>query len=163
MKIIKGTEREKGKKILAQNRKARHQYFIEETYEAGIALQGTEVKSIRAGKVNLKDSFARVEKGELFLYNIHVSPYEQGNLFNHDPLRPRKLLMHRREINRLGGLQQGKGYTLVPLSIYLRNGKIKVELALAKGKREYDKRRDIAEREARRDVERAYKDKQLFR
>jgi len=150
-------------KTLARNRKARHQYFIEEKFEAGIALQGTEVKSVRAGKVNLKDSYARVENGELFLYNMHISPYDQASRFNHDPLRTRKMLMHRREIGKLAGYVQEKGYTLVPLSIYLKKNRVKVELALAKGKKDYDKRRSIAERDARREMERAFKDRQLSR
>jgi len=148
---------------LTQNRKARYQYFIEETFETGIVLQGTEVKSIRLGRVNLKDSYARVENGELFLYEMHISPYVHGSSFNHDPLRTRKLLMHRREINRLTGYVQEKGYTLVPLSLYLKNGKVKVELALAKGKKTFDKRRAIAERDAQREMERNLKDKYLSR
>lgn len=155
-------EKRRGK-ILAQNRKARYQYFIEETFETGIVLQGTEVKSIRLGRVNLKDSYARVENGELFLYEMHISPYVHGSSFNHDPLRTRKLLMHRREINRLTGYVQEKGYTLVPLSLYLKNGKVKVELALAKGKKTFDKRRAIAERDAQREMERNLKDKYLSR
>jgi SsrA-binding protein len=149
-------------KVLAKNRKARHLYNIVETFESGIALQGTEVKSVRDARVNLKDSYARVENGELFLYNMHISPYTHGNRFNHEPLRPRKLLMHRREINRLGGYVQEKGLTLVPLSLYLRRGKVKVELALARGKRDYDKRQDIAERDAKREMERAFKDRQQY-
>ncbi len=156
-------EKEVGVKVVAKNRKARHLYHIVETFESGIALQGTEVKSVREARVNLKDSFARVEKGELFLYNMHISPYEHGNRFNHDPLRPRKLLMHRREINRLGGYVQEKGLTLVPLSLYLRRGKVKVELALVRGKRDYDKRQDIAERDARREMERAFKERQQYK
>jgi SsrA-binding protein len=128
--------------------------------EAGIALQGTEVKSIRLGRVNLKDSYARVENGELFVYNMHISPYDLGNRFNHDPLRPRKLLMHRREINKLAGYIQNKGYTLIPLSIYLRGSRAKIELGVARGKKEFDKRRSIAERDARREMERSFKEKQ---
>lgn len=146
--------------MLAKNRKARHLYQILETFESGIALQGTEVKSVRDARVSLKDSYAKVENGELFLYNVHISPYEHGNRFNHDPLRPRKLLMHRREINRLGGLVQEKGFTLVPLSLYLSRGRVKAELALAKGKRDFDKRQDIAERDAKREMERAFKERQ---
>jgi len=157
------TDKNTGRKILAQNRKARHLYFIEDKYEAGIVLQGTEVKSVRAGRANLKDSYARVDGGELFLYNMHISPYEPGNRFNHEPLRVRKLLMHRREINRLTGYVQEKGYTLVPLSIYFSGGKVKVELALARGKKDFDKRRSIAEKDARREMERAFKDRQLAR
>ena len=147
-------------KNFAQNRKARHDYHVEETYEAGIALQGTEVKSIRAGKVNLRDSFARVDKNELFLYNMHISPYEQGNIANHDPIRTRKLLMHKMEIKRFIGLIKEKGYTLVPLKLYLKNGKIKVELGLAKGKKLYDKRKTLQEKTAKREIERAFRDRQ---
>ena len=150
-------------RVLAQNRRARYQFFIEETFEAGIALQGTEVKSIRLGRASLIDSYARVENGELFLFEMHISPYTHGSSFNHDPLRPRKLLMHRREINRLAGYVQEKGYTLIPLSLYLKDGRVKVELALAKGKKAYDKRRAIAERDARREMERNLKDKYLSR
>lgn len=149
-------------KNFAQNRKARHDYHVEETYEAGIVLQGTEVKSIRAGKVNLKDSFARVDKNELFLYNMHISPYEQGNRYNHEPLRVRKLLMHRREISRFIGLTREKGYTLVPTKVYSVKGFIKVEIALARGKKLYDKRDALAEKEAKREVERAFKEKQYL-
>jgi len=128
--------------------------------EAGIALQGTEVKSVRLGRVNLKDSYARVENGELFVYNMHISPYDLGNRFNHDPLRPRKLLMHRREINRLAGYIQNKGYTLIPLSIYLKGSRAKIELGVARGKKEFARRRPIAERDARREMERSFKEKQ---
>jgi len=146
---------------LVTNRKAYHDYHILETYEAGIALAGTEVKSIREGKANLKDSFARVENGEIFIYNMHVSPYEKGNIFNKDPLRPRKLLMHKREIMRLYGLVKEKGLTLIPLKLYLNErGKIKVELALAKGKTLYDKREDIKRKDAEREVEKAFKEYQ---
>jgi len=148
----------KGNKILAQNRKARHDYFIEETYEAGIVLQGSEVKSLRAAKANLKDSYARLENGELMLYNMHISAYNFANQFNHDPLRIRKLLMHRREINKLTGYIQEKGYTLVPLSAYLKRGKVKVELALVRGKKNYDKRHTLAEKDAKREIERAFKE-----
>ncbi|HPT83686.1 MAG TPA: SsrA-binding protein SmpB [Limnochordia bacterium] len=137
-------------KVVSENRKARHDYFLEETMEAGIVLQGTEVKSIRLGKVNLKDSYARVENGEVFLYGMHISPYEQGNRFNHDPLRPRKLLLHKREIRRLLGKTREEGYTLVPTRLYFTRGKCKVELALAKGKRKYDKREAYAKRDAER-------------
>jgi SsrA-binding protein len=140
---------------LADNRRARHDYFIEETYEAGVALRGTEVKSVRAGRVNLRDSYAQVENGQLILYNLHISPYEQGNRFNHDPIRPRVLLMHKREIMRLLGLTQAKGYTLIPTRMYLRNGRIKVEVGLAKGKKLYDKREAAAERSARREMAQA--------
>ena len=137
-------------KQIAENRKARHDYHIEETIEAGIALQGTEVKSLRLGRVNLRDSFALVQNGEVFLHGVHISPYEQGNRFNHDPLRVRKLLLHKREIRRLAAKVQEQGYTLVPTKLYFKNGKCKVELALAKGKKLYDKRDSIAKREAER-------------
>lgn len=146
------------KKIVAQNRRARHDYFILETYEAGLVLTGTEIKSIRAGRVNLKDGYAKIENGECWLYNVHISPYEKGTYYNHDPLRPRKLLLHNDEIKRLIGKTQQQGLTLIPLSIYLKNGKwVKVELALAQGKKIYDKRHAIAERDARLQMERARK------
>lgn len=147
-------------KILAQNKKARHDYFIEDTYEAGIVLTGTEVKAVRLGKVNLKDSFARFKEGELFLLNMHISPYEQGNRFNHDPLRTRKLLLKRRELDRLQGLVKQEGYALVPLSLYLKGGLIKVELALAKGKKLYDKREALKEQVVKREVERHFRERQ---
>ena len=147
----------KGIKIAAVNRKARHDYFIEDTVECGIALVGTEVKSIRGGQLNLKDSYAQVKDGELILYGMHISPYEMGNIFNHDPFRPRKLLAHKREIRKLGSLQQTTGYSLIPLQAYFKNGKVKIELAVAKGKKLYDKRASIAERDAERDVERNWK------
>lgn len=150
------------KRILAENRKARHDYFIEETYEAGIELFGTEVKSVKLGKANLKDSYAEVVDGEIFVYNMHISPYEKGNIFNRDPLRPKKLLMHKSEIRRLAGLASQKGYTLIPLSLYVVRGLVKVELALAKGKKLYDKREDIAKRDARREVEKEFKIKNLY-
>lgn len=151
---------EKKIKVLAENRKARHDYFIEETYEAGIVLTGTEIKSLRAGKANLRDSFARVENNEVFLYNMHISPYEQGNRFNHDPKRTRKLLLHKREINRLIGKTQEKGLTLVPLKVYLNpRGYAKLELALAKGKKLYDKREAIAARDANREIARALRER----
>ena len=149
-----------GIKIAAENRKARHDYHIHETYEAGLALTGTEVKSLRAGKANLKDSYARIENGEVFLQQMHISPYDQGNRFNHEPLRPRKLLLHRQEINRLLGKTREKGFSLVPLKVYFARGKAKVELALASGKKLYDKRQDLAERDAKRDMERALRDRQ---
>ena len=147
---------EKGKSV-AQNRKAWHDYFIEETYEAGIELSGTEVKSIRQGKANLKDCHAAVHRGELFVYGMHISPYEQGNIFNKDPLRTRKLLMHKNEILRLAGRIQQDGYTLVPVELYLKNGRVKVQLALCRGKKNYDKRDAIAKRDAKRDIERIMK------
>ncbi|MFJ7977570.1 SsrA-binding protein SmpB [Peribacillus sp. JNUCC 23] len=147
-------------KQLAQNKKAYHDYFIEETFEAGIVLQGTEIKAIRAGKANLKDSFAKIERGELYLHNMHVSPYEQGNRYNHDPLRTRKLLLHRKEINKLIGETKETGYTIVPLKVYLKNGFAKVLIGLGKGKKQYDKREDLKRKEAKRDIERAFRDRQ---
>lgn len=146
-------------KVISRNRKALHDYHIDETYEAGIVLTGTEVKSVRNARVNLKDSYAKVEEGELFLYNMHISPYEQGNRYNHEPLRVRKLLMHRGEINRLFGKVREKGYALVPLKIYFKGGRAKIEMALARGKRVYDKRQDLKDRESRREMERAVKDR----
>jgi len=147
-------------KVIAQNKKAYHDYFIEDTYEAGIVLQGTEIKSIRAGRVNLKDAFAKIQKGEVFLHNMHISPYEQGNRYNHDPLRTRKLLLHKREIQKLIGITKEQGYSLIPLKIYLKNGYSKVLLGLAKGKKKYDKREDIKRKEAKREVERAFRERQ---
>lgn len=147
-------------KQLAQNKKAYHDFFIEETFEAGIVLQGTEIKSIRKGKANLKDSFAKIERGELYLHNMHVSPYEQGNRYNHDPLRTRKLLLHRKEINKLIGETKEVGYTIVPLKLYLKNGFCKVLIGLGKGKKQYDKREDLKKKEAKRDIERAFRDRQ---
>ena len=147
-------------KMVAQNKKAYHDYFIEETYEAGIVLQGTEIKSIRAGKVNLRDSYARIHNGEAFLYGMHVSPYEQGNRYNHDPLRARKLLLHNKEIAKLYGESKETGYAIVPLKVYLKNGYAKVLIGLAKGKKNYDKREDLKKKEAKRDIERAFRDRQ---
>ena len=143
-----------GVKLLSENRKARHEYFIEDTYECGIALIGTEVKSIRMGKVNIKDSYAKVKDGEIFVIGMHVSPYEKGNIFNRDPFRERKLLLHKREIRKLGALSQADGYSLIPTKLYLKDGKVKLELAVAKGKKLYDKRHDIAERDAKRAMDR---------
>ncbi|MCM8901572.1 MAG: SsrA-binding protein [Clostridiales bacterium] len=151
---------DEGIKIIAQNKKARHDYFIEETYEAGIVLAGTEVKSVRQGNVNIRDSYAVIKDGEVFLYNMHISPYEKGNIFNRDPLRTRKLLLNRREINKLTGYVQQKGYTLVPLKVYLKRGWVKIELAVAKGKKSYDKRQSIAKRDAQRAIERAFRERQ---
>ncbi len=147
----------KQSRIIAQNKKAYHDFFVEETYEAGIELSGTEVKSLRRGNANLKDSFCRIEDGEIFAYGIHISPYEQGNIFNRDPLRVKKLLMHRREINKLFGLVSQKGYTLVPLSLYFSGSRVKVQLALCTGKKLYDKRESDAKRSAARDIDRAMK------
>ncbi len=145
-------------KAITTNRKAFHDYFIEDTYEAGIALTGTEIKSVRRGKINLRDAYARVERGEVWLHNAHISPYEEsGAYFNHDPLRPRKLLLHRSEIVGLIGKVQAKGLTLVPLRLYLSRGRAKIELGVARGKRDYDKREAIAERDSRREIERALK------
>ncbi|MGI6065878.1 MAG: SsrA-binding protein SmpB [Bacillota bacterium] len=151
-----------GIKIVTDNRKARHEFFIVETYEAGMALQGTEVKSLRAGKANLQDAFARIENGEVFLYNMHISPYEQGNRFNHDPKRTRKLLMHKYEINKLFGKVREKGLTLVPLKVYFSRGRAKVELALAQGKKLYDKRDAQAEKDAKREMAKQFKEKQQY-
>ena len=146
-------------KTLAENRKARHDYFIEEACEAGIELLGTEVKSIRAGKANLKDSYAEIRNGEVFLCNMHIGPYEQGNIFNKDPLRERKLLLHKNEILRLTGFTAQKGYTLIPLSIYLKSSLVKVNLGVGKGKKDYDKRDVMLEKVAKRDMERDIKEK----
>jgi SsrA-binding protein len=146
-------------KIVARNKKARHDYFIEETLEAGIELFGTEVKSIKGGKVNIKDSHARIDGGEVLLYNMHISPYEKGNIYNKDPLRTRRLLLHKREIRRLIGYTQQKGLTLVPLSVYITRGLVKIELAVARGKKTYDKRDDIAKKDAQRNIERALKER----
>jgi SsrA-binding protein len=151
-----------GMKIACENRKARHDFFIHETYETGLALQGTEVKSLRAGRANLKDSYAVIRDGEVFVENMHISPYEQGNIFNHDPLRPRKLLMHKAEIVKLFSKTREKGFTLVPLKIYFKHGKAKLELALASGKHTYDKRQDLQDKAAKREVERALKDRQHY-
>lgn len=147
----------KGVKPVAQNRKARHEYFIEDTYECGIELVGTEVKSIRAGKVNLKDAYAQVKGGQAYVIGMHVSPYEQGNIFNRDPFRSRRLLLHKREILKLQALSQADGYSLIPLQLYLKDGLVKLELAVAKGKKLYDKRHTLAERDAQRDMERRMK------
>lgn len=146
--------------MIAENRKARHEYHIEEIIEVGLALQGSEVKSIRRRRVNLKDSFARVENNEVFLYGMHISPYEQANRFNHDPLRVRKLLLHRSEIRRLIGITRERGMALIPLRLYFRRGRVKLELGVAKGKKLYDKRRDLAEKNAQRDIERAFRERQ---
>ena len=152
-------EKKNDSRIIADNRKARHDYFVIETYEAGIELFGTEVKSLRAGGVNLKDSYCEIDKGEMFALGVHISPYEQGNIFNRDPLRPKKLLMHKSEIMKLTGLVSRDGYTLVPLSLYFKGSRVKMALGLCKGKKNYDKREDIAKRDADRDIERAMKDR----
>ena len=149
-------------KLVSNNKKAYHDYFIEEKYEAGISLAGTEVKSLRMGKCSLKESFIRVENGELFIYGMHISPYEKGNIFNKDPLRVRKLLLHRHEINRIAGQMTQKGYTIVPLQVYFKGSLVKVEIALARGKKLYDKRQDIAKKDQRREAERDFKVKNLY-
>ncbi|MBR1759940.1 MAG: SsrA-binding protein SmpB [Schwartzia sp.] len=147
-------------KTVCENRKARHDYFIHETYEAGIELFGTEVKSLRAGRANLKDAYGTVKRGELFIEGMHISPYEQGNIFNRDPLRPKKLLMHKSEILKLFGKTREKGFTLVPLRVYFKRGRAKMEIALASGKHTFDKRRTLADKAMKRDVERALKERQ---
>ncbi len=149
------------RKLIANNKKAFHDYFIEEKYEAGIALAGTEVKSLRLGKCSVKESFIRIEKGEVFVYHMHISPYEKGNIFNKDPLRIRKLLLHKSEIRKIEGKIAQKGYTLVPLSVYFKGSLAKVEIGLAKGKKLYDKRQDIAKKDQRREAERQFKVKNL--
>jgi SsrA-binding protein len=145
-------------KSVAQNKKAKHDYFIEQTYEAGIELTGTEVKSIRQGKVNLRDSYAYIKDGEVFISGMHISPYEKGNIFNQDPLRDRRLLLHKYEINKLMGYTQQKGLTLIPLQVYFKSGRVKIELAVARGKKLYDKRQDIAARDAKREIDRRIKE-----
>lgn len=147
----------RGIKIAAQNRKAHHDYFVEDRYEAGIELAGTEVKSIRQGRVNLKDSYCVAKDGEIYAHSMHISPYEQGNIFNKDPRRPRRLLAHKAEIRRLGQQIKLQGYTLVPLSLYFKKGRVKLELGLCKGKKLYDKRASAAARDAKRDIDRALK------
>ncbi|MDI6617823.1 MAG: SsrA-binding protein SmpB [Clostridiales bacterium] len=152
-----------GRKVLAENRKARHDYFIEETYEAGISLSGTEVKSVRSGKVNIRDSYAMVENGEVILYNMHISPYEKGNIFNRDPLRDRKLLLHKREISKLASYVSERGYSLIPLELYLSpRGLVKVNLSVAKGKKLYDKRADMAKKDAEREMEQSIKSRNRY-
>lgn len=147
------------RKVIANNKKARHDYFIEETYEAGIELVGTEVKSIRLGKVNLKDSYASIKGSEVFVHQMHISPYEKGNIYNKDPLRVRKLLLHKSEIRKLIGYTQQQGYALIPLQLYLTRGLVKMELGVAKGKKLYDKRQELAKKDAKRDMERAFKER----
>ena len=148
-------------KVIANNKKAFHDYFIEEKYEAGISLAGTEVKSLRQGKCSIKESFIRIEKGEVFIYGMHISPYEKGNIFNKDPLRVKKLLLHKYEINKMAGKIAEKGYTLVPLQVYFRGSLVKVELGLAKGKKIYDKRQDIAKKDQKREAEKEFKIRNL--
>ena len=151
------SEKTNGIKIAAENRKARHDYFVIENYECGIELFGTEIKSIRKGNSNLKDSYCEIDGGELFALGIHISPYEQGNIFNKDPLRPKKLLMHKKEIMKLAGLVAREGYTLIPLALYFKGSRLKVDIGLCKGKKLYDKRDDIARKDAARDIERHMK------
>ena len=148
-----------GIKIAAQNRKAHHDYFVEETYEAGVELYGTEAKSVRQGTLNLKDSYCVVKNGELFVYSMHISPYEKGNIFNRDPDRPKRLLMHKREIMKLQQYVKQDGYTLIPLEVYFKNARVKVKLGLCKGKKNYDKRQSTAERDAKREIDRTMKNR----
>jgi SsrA-binding protein len=149
-----------GRKVVSSNRKARHEYFLEDTFEAGLVLVGSEIKSIRAGHANLRDGFVQVRDGELWLLNVHIADYQQAGPYGHDPLRPRKLLMHRKEINRLINRVQEKGYTLVPTVLYLTGGLAKVEIALARGKKQYDKRQSLAERDSKRQIDRALRERQ---
>lgn len=154
-------KQKKDDKLIANNKKAYHDYFIEDTYEAGIALHGTEVKSLRMGKCSIKEAFVRIENGEVIIYGMHVSPYEKGNIFNKDPLRVKKLLMHKSEINKLSGKISAQGYTIVPLRVYFKGSLVKVQIGLAKGKKLYDKRQDIAKKDQRREAEREFKVKNL--
>lgn len=153
--------KEKGNKLIANNKKAYYDYFIEETYEAGIALAGTEVKSIRQGHCSIKEAFIGIDNGEVYIHRMNISPYEKGNIFNKDPLRTRKLLLHKYEINRLIGSSQVKGYTIVPLKVYLRDGLVKMEIGLAKGKKLYDKRQEIAKKDMKREAEKEFKVRNL--
>jgi len=155
-------EKKQGSRTIAQNRKAYHDYFVDEKYEAGIALFGTEVKSVRGGAVNLKDSYCSVKNGELFVVGMHISPYEKGNIFNREPLRDRKLLMHKREIMKLSGLMTQKGYTLVPLSLYFSGKNVKVEVGLCRGKKLYDKRDALAEKQTNREIDRRMRDQSKY-
>ena len=154
--------KEKGSRLIANNKKAYHDYFIEETYEAGIALHGTEVKSLRMGKCSIKESFVRIENEEVYIYGMQISPYEKGNIFNRDPLRVKKLLLHKSEIRKMKGKIAEKGYTLVPLKVYFNRSLVKVEIGLAKGKKLYDKRQDIAKKDQRREAERDFKVRNLY-
>ena len=156
--MAKGKE---SQKLIANNKKAYHDFFIDETYECGIALHGTEVKSMRMGKCSIKEAFVRIEDGEVFVYGMHVSPYEKGNIFNKDPLRVKKMLLHKYEINKLLGKIKEKGYTLVPLQVYFKDGKVKVEIGLARGKKLYDKREAIAKKDQRREAEKEFKVRNL--
>ena len=153
--------KKEGVKLVANNKKAYHDYFIEDKYEAGMALVGTEVKSLRQGKCSIEESYIRIEKGEVYVVGMNISPYEKGNIFNRDPLRTRKLLLHKSEINKLIGDSSEKGYTIMPLQVYFKDGKAKIEIGLAKGKKNYDKRQDIAKKDMRREVEREFKVKNL--
>ena len=148
-------------RLIANNKKARHDYFLEETFEAGVELHGTEVKSLRQGNCSIKEAFVHIENGEIIIYGMHISPYEKGNIFNKDPMRPKKLLMHKKEITRLLGKIKEKGYTLVPVQVYFKGSLVKVEIALARGKKLYDKRQDIAKKDARREAERDFKVRNL--
>ncbi len=150
--------KEKKDTVIAQNKKAYHDYFVDETYEAGLSLSGTEVKSIRAGKVNLKDSYVSCKTGEAILIGMHISPYDFGNIYNHEPMRSRRLLLHRREINKLIGLTQQEGYTLIPLKLYFKGSYVKLQLGLCRGKKNYDKREAMAQRDAKRNMDRALKE-----
>lgn len=154
--------KQKSDSLIADNRKARHDYHVHETYEAGIALTGTEIKSIRQGKLNLKDSFIRIHNGEMLLMGVHISPYEQGNRFNHEPERTRKLLMHRKEIDKLFGQVKEKGFSLIPLNFHFNRGYVKVTVGLVTGKKNYDKRQDMAERDAKRDIAKRLKEQQKY-
>lgn len=154
--------KESGIRLIANNKKAYHDYFIEDTYEAGIELAGTEVKSLRMGKCSIKESFVQIERGEVFIYGMHISPYERGNIFNKDPLRVRKLLLHAYEIRKIEAKIKEKGYTLVPLKVYFKGSLVKVEIGIAKGKKLYDKRQDIAKKDQRRETEREFKVKNLY-
>ena len=154
--------KESGIRLIANNKKAYHDYFIEDTYEAGIELVGTEVKSLRMGRCSIKESFVQIDKGEVFVWGMHISPYEKGNIFNKDPLRVRKLLLHSYEIRKIGGKIREKGYTLVPLKVYFKGSLVKVEIGVAKGKKLYDKRQDIAKKDQRREAEREFKVKNLY-
>lgn len=154
--------KKQGIRLIANNKKAFHDYFIEDTFETGISLAGTEVKSLRMGKCSIKEAFVRIEKGEVYIYVMHISPYEKGNIFNKDPLRVRKLLLHRYEINKLEGKLKEKGLTLVPLKVYFKDSLVKVEIGLARGKKLYDKRQDIAKKDQRREAERDFKVKNLY-
>lgn len=152
--------KKKGSSLISQNKKAYHDYFVDETYEAGISLAGTEVKSIREGKVNLKDSYVSLKTGEALILGMHISPYEKGNIFNKDPMRTRKLLLHKREISKLIGLSQQDGYTIIPLRMYFKNSYVKLEIGVCRGKKNYDKRASIAERDSKRRIDRALKENQ---